>query len=495
MNSMQELWSHILETMFEKKSFSDASFSLWLKDLELVDMTDTCLYIKVLNDFKLNIISKKYMDFICEMVKDVLGFSTQLVLVSEESAKPDVASVVAEYLETGEEKKCLFCYDGRTPKKQGESEPPAAEEKESAPEERPVVSSGSEPARAPEAEVGTYLSYSDKFTFENFIVGSTNRFAYNACLAVADRPADRYNPLFIWGPSGLGKTHLLFSITNRIIQENPDSRVLYVRGEDFTNQLVDSITQKEPMHFFREKYRNVDVLLVDDIHFIAGKTSTQEEFFHTFNALHQQNKQIILTADCPPKEIHTLEERLRTRFEWGLIADIQPPDLELRIAILRRKCEEMGVDISAEVLEYLADQVKDNIRQLEGAVKKLTAYSFINGQPITLHLAKSCMRDIVSGSEPTSVTIDKIFRMVSEHFEVPLSEVKGRRRTREVVQARHMVVYLLSKMVDLPSTNIAKLFEQDHSSILYAINTLESKVKTDPAFRETVEELTKAIRG
>ncbi len=499
---MQELWSHILQTMFERKNFSDASFNLWLKDLELIDMTDTALYVQVPNDFKLNFVSKKYMEFISSTVKDILGFATQIVMVSLESAEPDVAGAIAEFLETGEEKKFIFCY-GKAEAQSASKPPvipPVTEETAPAAPKEEAPAAPEFPKREPWEEgmdpgVGTYLSYSDKFTFDNFIVGSTNRFAYNACRAVAAKPADRYNPLFIWGPSGLGKTHLLYAITHEIIQNNPDARVLYVRGEDFTNQLVETLTLKEPMHYFREKYRNVDVLLVDDIHFIAGKVSTQEEFFHTFNALHQQNKQIILTADCPPKEMQTLEERLKSRFEWGLMADIQPPDLELRIAILHRKCEEMGVDIDQEVLEYIANQIKDNIRQLEGAVKKLTAFSFINGQPITLSLAKSCMRDIVSGSEPASVTIDKIFKSVCAKYEVPMSEIRGKRRTREVVQARHMAVYLLSKLVDLPSTNIAKLFEQDHSSILYAINTLESKVKNDPAFRETVEELMKKIRG
>ena len=490
MNSMQEVWEHILHTMFERKNFSEASFNLWLKDLELIEMTDTTLFVQVQSDFKLNFVFKKYMDFISSTVKDILGFSMQIVMVSEESADPDVAGAIAEFVETGEE---------REEKKEEKKEekpvmPPVTEDIEKK-EEIPAASKRATWEEGMDPGVGTYLSYSEKFTFDNFIVGSTNRFAYNACRAVAANPADRYNPLFIWGPSGLGKTHLLYSITNQIIKSDPKARVLYVRGEDFTNQLVETLTLKEPMHYFREKYRNVDVLLVDDIHFIAGKVSTQEEFFHTFNALHQQNKQIILTADCPPKEMQTLEERLKTRFEWGLMADIQPPDLELRIAILNRKCEEMGADIDPEVLEYIATQIKDNIRQLEGAVKRLTAFSFINGQPITMSLAKSCMRDIASGSEPASVTIDKIFKTVCSTFEVPMSEIRGKRRTREVVQARHMAVYLLSKLVDLPSTNIAKLFEQDHSSILYAINSLEAKVKNDPIFRDSVEELMKKIRG
>ena len=482
MNSLEELWSHILATMFEKKPFSEASFNLWLKDMQLIELTKTSVYLSVPNEFKLRFISQKYMEFIREILTELVGAVKQIVLISQESAIPDVAGAIEEFLQTGEDRPYLFCYRCREGRE------------ESAPAEPEPEESTQKPAKEGPGG-GMYLNYSEKFTFENFIVGSTNQFAYNACKAVAANPADRYNPLFIWGPSGLGKTHLLYAITNQILKDRPQSQVLYVRGEDFTNQLVESLTQKEPMHYFREKYRNVDVLLVDDIQFIAGKTATQEEFFHTFNALHQQNKQIILTSDRPPKEINTLEDRLKSRFEWGLIADVAPPDLELRIAILRRKCEEMGLMIDASVLEYVAEQIKENIRQLEGAAKKLAAQSFINGQSINLPLAKTILRDIVTGNEPPSVTVDKIFRVVSETLQIPLAEIKGRKRTKEIATARHLVEYLLSTMVDIPSTNIARMFDQDHTSALHAIDKIDKLIKTDSDFAAQVERIQKTIRG
>lgn len=519
MNSFEELWALILNTLEEKKTFSDSSFNLWLRDMELIEMTEDTVYIKVETDFKMNFIKSRYMDFISSVLCDILGFSSKIVLISEESADPDVRAVFEDYEKTKIQKDCLFLY---VPKELREAEPQITREepkkaldkeyekddfvpenarkptqwiKEDPKLDRKEQSSDIE--EIPTPGVGTYLGYSEKYTFENFIVGNTNRFAYNACKAVADDPSNLYNPLFIHGPSGLGKTHLLYAITNQLIISNPDSHVLYVKGEDFTNQLVDFITQKEPMHFFRDKYRNVDVLLVDDIQFIAGKTATQEEFFHTFNALHQENKQIIVTSDRPPRDMTTLEERLKSRFEWGLIVDMQPPDVELRTAILKKKCDEVNLpNVPIQILEYMAEHIKDNVRQLEGAIKKLSAYSFIDQLPIDMALARRCIKDVSSSDSEggSQDTINRIFNAVCKKTSVSIEDIKSKKRIREIVKARHLAIFLLSKTVELPSTAIAKIFDQDHTSILYAINTLEKKAETDPVFMDEVKEIEDKVR-
>jgi len=251
------------------------------------------------------------------------------------------------------------------------------------------------------------------------------------------------------------------------------------------------------MHFFRDKYRNVDVLLVDDIQFIAGKTATQEEFFHTFNALHQENKQIIVTSDRPPRDMTTLEERLKSRFEWGLIVDMQPPDVELRTAILKKKCDEVNLpNVPIQILEYMAEHIKDNVRQLEGAIKKLSAYSFIDQLPIDMALARRCIKDVSSSDSEggSQDTINRIFNAVCKKTSVSIEDIKSKKRIREIVKARHLAIFLLSKTVELPSTAIAKIFDQDHTSILYAINTLEKKAETDPVFMDEVKEIEDKVR-
>ncbi len=483
---MQELWAHILETMFERKPFSETSFNLWIKGMELVEMSDTAVFLKVQNNFIMDFIAKNemYIKLIFDCVTDALGFETQIVLVSEKTAEPDVEGAVQDYIQTGRQESWLFCY----PEKLSVEETPEEPDEEPKKDELPL--------REPDGPgAGRQAVYNEKYTFDNFIVGSTNRFAYSASRAVSENPSNSYNPLFIYGPSGLGKTHLLFAITNEILKNRPATNVLYVDGEDFVNQFLD-LLKKNQMNLFREKYRNVDVLLVDDVHILAGKTQTQEEFFHTFNQLYQQNKQIILTSDRPPKEINTLEERMKSRFEMGLIADIQPPDLELRIAILKKKCEEMGLVAENDVLEYIAEQIKDNIRQMEGAVKKMKAYSFITGIPIDMNLAKNIIKDLTSGDEPQSVLVDRIFKVVGEEYGVTNADILGKKRNKEIVQARHTVIYMLSKVVNLSSKSIANILEvKDHTTALYAINNIDKKAKTDPELAKSLSDMVKKIRG
>ena len=332
------------------------------------------------------------------------------------------------------------------------------------------------------------------YTFENFIVGSSNKFAHAACIAVANNPAVAYNPLFIHGQSGLGKTHLLYAITNRIRESRPNANIVYVKGETFTNQLIESIAvSAQYMAKFRAKYRQADVLLIDDVQFIAGKPSTQEEFFNTFNELYDAKKQIILTSDRPPKEIKTLEERLKSRFEWGLIADIQPPDLELRIAILRKKSIDMGVEIPLEVLDFLGENLRSNIRQIEGVIRRLGAYSTLAKRPITTEMARENIADVISGAEPVKVTQDKIFNAVARKYGVTVEDIRGKRRTREIAQARHVCIYIMRTVTDLSLPSLGRVFDRDHTTILSSIDTITAKIREDASLENDIDDLIKEI--
>ena len=343
---------------------------------------------------------------------------------------------------------------------------------------------------------GTLPPFNFEYTFDNFIVGNSNKFAHAACWAVSERPAFDYNPLFIYGPSGLGKTHLLYAITNAFKKKNPNANVIYIKSEDFTNQLIESLA-KSAMKEFRDKYRSCDMLLIDDIQFIAGKVSTQEEFFHTFNALTESGKQIILTSDRPPRDIKTLEERLKTRFEWGLIADIQPPDMELRVAIIKKKAEQVNIVLSDEVLTFLAENLRSNIRQIEGAIKKLGARSFLmgEGQVISMDLAKGCLSELLGGSEPASVTVDKIFTAIYKKYNVKKEEIIGARRTKEIAAARHKAIYLVRTITEMSLPNIGKIFNRDHSTVMSSIEAVEKKLITDAILSVEIDDMIKEVTG
>ncbi len=342
------------------------------------------------------------------------------------------------------------------------------------------------------------LSTTDKngnhLDFEHFVVGNSNKFAHAACLAVAQKPASSYNPLFIHGPSGLGKTHLLKAVIHHLQLHHPELKIRYVKGDEFTNQMIESISFNRTEQF-RENYRKVDVLLIDDIQFIAGKESTQEEFFHTFNALYEDNKQIILTSDRPPKDIPRLEDRLRTRFEWGLTADINPPDLELRVAILKNKSAAYGISMSAEVLTLVAENLRNNVRQLEGAVKKIAAQSLLLGQPITKELAFSCISDLMSSSEPIAMTSEKILTKIAEKYEVTVEDIKGTKRTKQIATPRHVAVYMIRELTNMSFPQLGKLFDRDHTTILNSYQTVVTKMKDDPFFEGEIKELLREFQG
>ena len=335
-------------------------------------------------------------------------------------------------------------------------------------------------------------TYNFQYTFDNFIVGNSNKFAHAASVAVAEHPAMNYNPLFIYGPSGLGKTHLLYAITNYLKQTNPKIKIIYVKGEDFTNYMIDCIS-RQAMKEFRDRYRKCDVLLIDDIQFIAGKESTQEEFFHTFNSLYDEHKQIILTSDRPPRDIQRLESRLKSRFEWGLLADIQPPDLELRIAIIKAKAESVKLYLDNETLIYLAENLRSNVRQIEGAIKKLGAITFLSGKPITTEDAARCVSELLGDDEPVTVTVDKIFTVVYKKYNVPKEEILSTKRNKNIAFARHVSIYLIREITGMSLPSIGTVFGRDHTTIMSSIDAVNKKLASDPMFAVELKELKKQL--
>ena len=334
-----------------------------------------------------------------------------------------------------------------------------------------------------------------EYTFDTFIVGSSNKFAHAACLAVATNPSNAYNPLFLYGNSGLGKTHLLYAISNEIKKNDPSKVICYVKGDDFTNELIESLRLKT-MNEFRQKYRHADVLLVDDIQFIGGKESTQEEFFHTFNALYDAKKQIILTSDRPPKEIKTLEDRLRSRFEWDLIADIQPPDLETRIAIIKRKAELLDFNLSNEVCEFIASKIKANIRQLEGTVKKLKAKSLLNNEKTTISTVQEVIADILNNDVPPEVTVERIIDEVARTYGVSAEEIRStKNRSSNISNARHIAIYVTRELTTLSMVAIGEEFGKRHySTIIYTIQKVQKMMEKDRKVKEIIDDTIKNIR-
>jgi chromosomal replication initiator protein len=333
-----------------------------------------------------------------------------------------------------------------------------------------------------------------KYTFDTFVIGSGNRFAHAASLAVAEAPAKAYNPLFIYGGVGLGKTHLMHAIGHYVLEHNPSAKVVYLSSEKFTNEFINSIRDNKAENF-RNKYRNVDVLLIDDIQFLAGKESTQEEFFHTFNTLHEDNKQIIISSDRTPREIPTLEDRLRSRFEWGLITDITPPDLETRIAILRKKAKADGLDIPNEVMLYIANQIDSNIRELEGALIRVVAYSSLSNKDINADLAAEALKDIIPSSKPKMITILDIQRAVGEQFNIKLEDFKAKKRTKSVAFPRQIAMYLSRELTDYSLPKIGEEFGgRDHTTVIHAHEKISKLLQTDSQLQKQIKELNELLK-
>ena len=454
-DEISEVWNLVFQNIVAKKTKSFAD--LWFKDLKIHSYSDNVITFSTDSVFKYNTIKKTHIEILKAEFLDYMPCDVDIVLIEDK---------------------------------------PAVEVKEEVAEKKPEIVPSRSYSAVPmfDEESGMNQIHNPDYTFENFIVGSSNKFAHAACTAVAQRPAMDYNPLFIYGPSGLGKTHLICAIVNEIKRKNPAVKVLYINGEDFTNQLIESISKKNTMAF-HNRFRSCDVLLIDDIQFIAGKDSTQEEFFHTFNALYGEQKQIILTSDRPPKDISTLEERLRTRFEWGLIADIQPPDLELRLAIFKQKVEQAGIEIPDNVLLFLAENLRSNIRQIEGAIKKLSAKSLIMGQTIDIDLAKGCINELLGGAEPISVTIDKIFSAVFKKYNVSKEDIKGKKRVKNITWARQVAIYLIREITELSFPDIGEIVDKDHSTVIYSNNLVAKKITAEPMVNIEIEGLIKEISG
>ena len=446
MNKVVEKWDEILQIVKTEHDLSDVSFNTWLKPLTVYEVVDNVVTIIVPSEqVGLNYISKKYKLPLQVTISEVTGMENC-----------DINFILPEDV----------------PKKEEVS--PKAQ---------------SQDARCEEAHLNP------KYTFDTFVVGSNNKFAQAAALAVAES-GDTYNPLFIYGGAGLGKTHLMHSIAHFIIDHDENSKVLYVTSEEFTNELIETIRNgnNSAMTKFREKYRNIDVLLVDDIQFIIGKESTQEEFFHTFNSLHSAKKQIIISSDKPPKDMEILEERFRSRFEWGLIADITLPDYETRMAILHKKEEMDGYDINEEVIKYIANNIKSNIRELEGAINKVMAFAKLEKKEVTLELAEQALKDIISPDEKKVITPDYIISMVAEHFDVTVDDLCGNKRNSKIVTPRQIAMYLCREIISTPLKSIGKcLGNRDHTTIMHGIDKIEKEINNDENLKNTIETLKKKI--
>lgn len=433
MNSFNEVFAAVKD--YCKERVVQATYDLFLKDIEPVSFDGTSAVLQVRSEFVKNTLEKRYLDLLSDAFRELLGFETEIKLVTP-APQPDL----------------------------------------------------------PESDQAVPALGAGTFTFDNFIVGSTNKFAHAAAQAVAANPSGAYNPLFIWGGSGLGKTHLLNAIKVEVTKNHPDFNIVYVDGEKFTNEIISAIHDNTTAEF-HNKYRAADVLLVDDIQFIGGKESTQEEFFHTFNTLYNADKQIVLASDRPPREIKSLEERLRTRFEMGLIADIQPPDFETRVAIIRRKADSLGLDMPDDVAEYIANRLKNNIRQLEGAVKKLDAYRKLEGIQPVIGAAQNAIKDILSESQPVPVTVEKILSEVARTYNTTPDALRGPVRRANLSGARQVAMYVVREITGLSMEDIGSEFGgRDHSTVVYSINSLQKKLDTDSHLRETVEDIVKNVR-
>ena len=438
----QKQWEAILSII--ELETSSVSFNTWFKETELIDIEDTTLVISVKNEFTKEILNTRYLELIRNSALQVLNkeYAIKFVLPNEQVNLAQKVNKKTEQLQ--------------------------------------------DPLNYPS-------NLNPRYVFDSFVVGNSNRMAHAAALAVAEAPAKAYNPLFLYGGVGLGKTHLMHSIAHYILDQNPNAKIIYASSEKFTNELINSI-RDDKNESFRNKYRNIDVLLIDDIQFITGKERTQEEFFHTFNALYEANKQIIISSDRPPKEIETLEERLRSRFEWGLIADIQSPDLETRIAILRKKAEIENLNVPEDVLLFIAKTVISNIRELEGALNRILAFSSLTNKPITVELANEALKDIISKDKPKVITAEYILEVVATYFHLKPEELRSSKRTRNIAYPRQIAMYLCRKLTDLSLPKIGEKFGgRDHTTIIHGFDKISRELQTDIELTQMLNELESKI--
>lgn len=435
MYSSAYVWSKVLRHMEDR--LTPVTVSAWFDDAEVVALTEEQLILYSPSDLRRDFIKTKGSQYIQEALKEIFNSDAKLTVFDD--------AALAEYRSR----------DKRT----------------------------------------TSMDFNPQFSFENFVVGSSNQFAHGAALAVSNTPGQVYNPLFIYGPPGVGKTHLLYAIANGVRSKNPDVNIVYIKGDQFTNELIAAIQTGKNIAF-RNKYREADLFLVDDIQFIAGKESTQEEFFHTFNKLYEDHKQIVLTSDRKPGDMATLEDRLRGRFEWGLIASIAAPDYETRMAIIKNKALSLGLELDDEVCNYIAVNVTNNVRQLEGTVKKIIAYRDLNNMPLDLAHVSRAIDDMFKGSGNTLPTPNLIISQVCSFYSVDESTLRGKQRTRDAVKARQVAIYLIYKLTNLSTLVIGKEINRDHSTVLYSIEQVESEMKDENGLmNEHIREITANINA
>lgn len=447
---LKERWEEIKENLKEEYDITIVSFNTWIKPLEVASVEDNLVKVVVTDGsdkFVIDYLTKKYQRLLQVMIEETIDFHCQ------------VEFVLPNDLNGRSNSSDLYGQDSYS-----------------------IASMN--------------LNLNPRYTFDTFVVGANNKFAHAASLAVAESPAERYNPLFIYGGVGLGKTHLMHSIAHFILKHDPNMKVMYVTSERFTTELIDAIRNKNNVSAaeFREKYRNIDVLLIDDIQFIIGKESTQEEFFHTFNFLHENNKQIVISSDKPPKAFETLEERLRSRFEMGLPVDISSPDYETRMAILRKKEEMEGYNIDTEIIQYIAANIKSNIRELEGALTKITAYAKLYKTDITLEVAENALRDLISPNESDDIEPEYIIAVVAEHFGYTSADLISQKRSKGIVYPRQIAMYLCREMTDLSLHQIGKVLgRRDHTTVLHGAEKIANDLPTNEALLSTIEILKKKI--
>ncbi len=448
---LKEKWEEIKETVRREYNLSDISYHTWVKPLALHNIEGDVVNIIIPSDqaHALNYISSKYKSFFQVTITEMFDYNYDVSFILEKDVK---------------------------------IQNPTENE---IPHQNPIYNINYESA-----------NLNPKYKFDTFVVGSNNKFAHSASLAVAESPGEAYNPLYLYGGPGLGKTHLMHSIGHFVLENNPNMKVLYVTSEEFTNEVIESIRSGNAasMTKLREKYRTVDVLMVDDVQFIIGKESTQEEFFHTFNVLHSARKQIILSSDKPPKEMETLEERFRSRFEWGLIADIQPPDYETRMAILRKNAESYDKNIDEEIIKYIATNIKSNIRELEGAFNKIIAFAKLNKVDLTLSLAEEALKDVIYPNKPKEVTPALIINVVAEHFGVKVEDISSKKRNSEFVLPRQVVMYLCRELTDTSFADIGKILgKKDHTTIIHGVNKITADLNTNKELQNKIDIIKKKI--
>lgn len=443
MQNFDKIWEQVSELVSER--ISEVSYETWIRDLEAIGFREGAAIIYTSSSYHRDIIKNRFMGVLTECFSEVLGRDCEVRILTKEEMDAE-----------------------QIPDK---------------------------PTSPIEEVVNSEVERDDTFTFENFIVGSSNKFAHAAALAVANNPGYAYNPLFIYGDSGLGKTHLLKAIKNEIEDTNPNLKVAFVTCEDFTNEFLDLLRAGRAPEF-RNRYRPVDVLLIDDIQFIAGKQSTEEEFLNTFNTLYDRHKQIVMAADRKPNEMKTLADRLRTRFEQGLLADIQQPDYETRVAIVKRKGTLLGLEIPQEIAEFIASRLKNNTRQLEGAAKKLVAYHKLSGDSLSLNMAQNAIKDIMVEDAEAGISEDKILEEVSRTLSVPVEDICGKKQTADITYARQVAAYVIQKVTNYSTKKIGDILGgKDHSTIVYYLRKVEKEKASNSKLRNTVDDIVKNIKG